>query len=165
MKKKIFTITIMIVSFVLFIVSFFKEDIINIILSIPFIVLLVDFFHEFGHILACLITKTKIVSVKVLFFEIIGNKVYFLDRIYLGGSVKFPSNSKWRSLIYLMGPIFSFFLLICSILLYIVTLHKLFIMVIFVAFVSLILVLLPIKGTDVYNIKNYKRGSSYGKES
>ena len=134
-----------------FLITFFYEKIIFSILSIPFITFVVTVIHELGHLIGCLITKTKIVAFRVFFLEIDQNGVHFSNQLYLGGSMLFSKNSTNKKIIYLMGPIMSLLIFVVSLVINLITLHVASYLFVIISLLSVILVSIPFKGTDIYN--------------
>lgn len=83
----------LITSFVFLLKSIFDNMLIDAVLSIPFLIFVVTILHEFVHLVACFLTKTKVTSLIVFFVEFDNKRVHFTDKLYFGGKVKFKKNS------------------------------------------------------------------------
>ena len=154
MKKtveNILKIILLIVSFISFILASIYNTIFYSLISSYFIVFMLCLIHELGHILACSITKGKLIEVNLLYFNFSKNKVVIKEGFPLGGSVKFNS-LKHSKLIYLMGPIFTLITFIIFLVLSILTTNILFIVITSISLINVIFVSIPTKGTDIYKI-------------
>lgn len=155
----IFILTVIFISIFFFVLSFKYPKKLYLIFSIPFICFIVCIIHELGHVFGCIFTKSQIKEVKIVFFKVSKEEISFLNKVILGGSVCFSASSSRKSkIIYMFGPIFSVILLIGSIIIYLITFNKLLIAWIIISILSVIFMLLPIKGSDIYNILKKERG-------
>ena len=86
-----------------------------------------------------------------MIFEVNNKGICFTNKIYFGGSISF-NNSNNKKFIYLMGPIFSLLMFIISLILHLNTSNRMRGVFVLISLLSVILVSLPLKDTDIYKI-------------
>lgn len=144
---------ILLASLISFVLGFIFESIWFSVGAIPFAYFIYFAFHEFGHVVACLITKTKVNYVDICGY-IFSNKFEISNKIELFGKVNFEKGN-YSKLIYFFGILFSLLLSGAVITLYILQ-YTNFVYLITIC-VLLTITLLPLPGSDI--IKLFKRNN------
>ena len=100
-------------SLVSMILSFIRPTILFVIFGSLAVILINVAIHELGHVVACLITRTRINYVEIMCFKIQNKRIAISSKLSFYGRVNFVT-SKYRKSIYLSGIITSMLLTIVS---------------------------------------------------
>ncbi len=162
---QIIKVILFIISLLSFILSFiYTDNILLIIISIPFILYLLCFVHELGHLVGCKIKKKKIKSFNIFSFRFEDNKYYIDSRLNFGGNCCFIKDDRSSKLIYLLGPFNSLIISFISYLIYYFSNFKVMFIFFILSLITLICTLVPYRGSDIYNLFN-NGGLLNGKEN
>ena len=137
---------IYIISFVSFILSFIYSELILIILSIPFILIFLCFVHETGHFIVCTIKKKKIKFIKIFSIKYENKKISIVPYFSFGGVVSFVKDQTSSKLVYLLGPIFSLFISLIILFLYLIFKEVILFVLFLLYVITLFFVSIPYKG-------------------
>ena len=146
---KAFKLMIYIASFISLILSYIKPNFFFIMFGALAVTLINVAAHELGHVLACLITKTKVNYVEVMCFRFQNGGLSISNCFSLYGRVNFVT-SKFRKAIYLSGLVVSSIISIVALFLYIYNLYPFIYLMISV--ICLLVVIIPIKGSDTIKL-------------
>lgn len=146
------TILLYCLSFLVFIALFWVESIFLIIvfytLTLPFQLFLSMFIHEIGHALGCLYKKQKIISIKIMSFILINQKIKIAKTNIFKSNCLFVKKEK-NSIIFLMGILSTlFFLIVLMSLIYFLKLEE-FIILFIINFIILLVNILPFPKSDI----------------
>lgn len=150
---KVFKVVFYCASLFSFILSFIDNSLYLNILGVPFQILLLVSFHEFGHVFTCILTHTKINCIEVLGFKIENGKFFVTKELSLFGRVNF-NQSEHRVLILMAGLFSSLIASLFFVALYCFGLLPIIYLI--VALLFLFGVLLPVKESDMYKILKAK---------
>lgn len=143
---------IYIISFISFILSFFYNFIYLIILSVPFNLIFLCFIHEIGHYIGCKIKNKKVKLIRIFSIKYEDKKLCIVPTFNFGGVVSFLKDRTSSKLIYIMGPIFSLFISIIILLLYLIFKEVVLFVLLVLSVITLFCVSIPYRGSDIYNL-------------
>lgn len=109
--KKYINLLMTLISLFFMILSILKNNLLCAILGILAFIVLLTLFHEMGHALFCKINKNKITRIFICFFYIKDKKIYLTNFFRLQSFCAFIKRKK-NAIVYLGGPIISFFVTI-----------------------------------------------------
>ena len=155
---------IYIISLISFVLSFIFDNVYLIIISIPFILVLLCFVHEIGHFIGCKIKNKDVKYIKVFSFKYEDNKISIIPGVSFGGVVSFRKDQNNSKIVYALGPIFSLIFTIIVLLLFILIRANILFVLLILSIVTLFCVTIPYRGSDIYNLIN-NGGKSNGKEN
>lgn len=141
-------VAIYLVSFISYILSFFIESVLLLILSIPFLLFVCAMIHEVGHCIGCFINSNRVTRIVTPFLTYCDGKIEVSNGIFPESYCSFVKG-KNDSLVYIFGPIMSLTFVVFSVFLYCTFTLRALMFLTVIAIVVLLINIIPGQNGDL----------------